>query len=1021
MTVSVAKSIFKAIHEGKWLSIEYCNKEGETTRYWVAVKGVDVPRKMLVVDGLHLGILALKEGMRIFVDSIRSATVVEGSYCETNQALVRDIAENPERYAGLFGKVVNVKVLSYLADCSKLDATPYCCDYALIDHLDGESVAGGLCPLDDDQFKKIVHTFHKESLAQAKASGRPPKLKSLCLNVLSVNTKRGLHVLAYRRLNLDVKRRALVAADDITVCREFEVGGTRDEEGRSGVSVRKRESIRRYLDADEMGLLDDFSRNAERIKDCIAAGGKGAIKVDDMPYLLALGIDCSIDLEREYQGITDMVQQDSLTVPLRAFFGELVKVPARRKTYPLVLVDRKVNLDQLLTIHHAIRQPVTYVQGPPGTGKTSTIINTILSAFFNNKTVLMASYNNHPVDGVCRALRELKYRGWSIPFPVLRLGNGDKVAATLDEVKELYERQKSVEVFERTLERNREQRTERSRKLTELLKAYEETLDLRERREAVEKLIESSQDFTLQVDLQGKQLNEIDERLAAIGKISETDALALLDLDEADLMKYLNFISIGYIKRLEEPKYRDFLDILNMQDKEERTKEFNRYLSNQANLEKLMRVFPVMATTCLSARRLADPRPSFDLVIVDEASQCDSASSLVPIVRGKNLMLVGDPQQLNPVILLDERANERLRRAYGIADEYDYVANSIYKTFLACDSVSKEILLSKHYRCDRRIIDFNNKKYYGGRLQVCSEPRQGDRALRFIDVRDDTATVKNTAPREAEAVIEYACVRLDKKVGVITPFANQREYLQRRLREQGLTNVTCGTVHAFQGDEKDIILFSLGLTEQTHRKTYEWLKNNKELINVATSRAKDELVLVSSTAVLEKLHDESAEDDLYELARYVKSNGETEVTRKAVTSRALGVKPYSTETEAAFLASINHALGNIAKTKSRYLVRREVPIAQVFVDNPTYASLFYSGRFDFVIYEKLVDGREMPVFAIELDGKEHVDDEVVRRRDAQKNGICRKHGFELVRIENSYARRYSYMKSILIEYFTGRF
>lgn len=180
-------------------------------------------------------------------------------------------------------------------------------------------------------------------------------------------------------------------------------------------------------------------------------------------------------------------------------------------------------------------------------------------------------------------------------------------------------------------------------------------------------------------------------------------------------------------------------------------------------------------------------------------------------------------------------------------------------------------------------------------------------------------------------------------------------------------------------------------------------------------------MLVSSTEVLEKLHDESAEDDLYELACYVKSNGETKVTRKAVTSRALGVKPYSTETEATFLASINQALGNIAKTKSRYLVRREVPIAQVFIDNPTYASLFYSGRFDFVIYEELVDGREMPVFAIELDGKEHVDDEVVRRRDAQKSEICRKHGFELVRIENSYARRYSYMKSILIEYFTGRF
>ena len=48
---------------------------------------------------------------------------------------------------------------------------------------------------------------------------------------------------------------------------------------------------------------------------------------------------------------------------------------------------------------------------------------------------------------------------------------------------------------------------------------------------------------------------------------------------------------------------------------------------------------------------------------------------------------------------------------------------------------------------------------------------------------------------------------------------------------------------AFQGDEKDVVLFSLALTEQTGQGTYDWLKNNKELINVATSRAKEQLVI----------------------------------------------------------------------------------------------------------------------------------------------------------------------------------
>ena len=82
------------------------------------------------------------------------------------------------------------------------------------------------------------------------------------------------------------------------------------------------------------------------------------------------------------------------------------------------------------------------------------------------------------------------------------------------------------------------------------------------------------------------------------------------------------------------------------------------------------------------------------MVIMDEESQCNTAMSLVPIIHGNNLMLVGNPQQLNPVVLLDSSVNVSLRKKYNVAPEYDYISNSVYKTFLACDSVSNEILLS---------------------------------------------------------------------------------------------------------------------------------------------------------------------------------------------------------------------------------------------------------------------------------------------------------------------------------------
>ncbi len=90
----------------------------------------------------------------------------------------------------------------------------------------------------------------------------------------------------------------------------------------------------------------------------------------------------------------------------------------------------------------------------------------------------------------------------------------------------------------------------------------------------------------------------------------------------------------------------------------------------------------------------------------------------------------------------------------------------------------------------------------------------------------------------------------------------------------------------------------------------------------------------------------------------------------------------------------------------------------MFNENTSYSDLFYTGRFDFVVYERVAK-KELPVLAIELDGKEHFSDGIVKERDRKKNKICKDHNFELIRVENTYARRYHYMKDILIKYFAS--
>lgn len=935
----ICRDIFRAIHEGKWLKIEYRNKADQVTKYWIGIRDIDPRSRTMKVDGLHLGQLTIGEYDRIFIDSILSTEIIEGTYCPENKILVEDIEMHPERYKNIFDSSANLKILNYLEICNKLDTTPYITDYDLIHYIDRDRINGGMYQLTDQQFREVVAQFQYFSSREKRKSGSL-KVKRLAINVLSINTNKGLYVLAYRNLNLDVKNHIFKPDEEITVCTQFSIDG-------------KQENARKFLDADEYELLEDFEKNLEKIKDAITEHGGNKSIVDDMPYVIGLGMDVVLNLHEEYKAIMDMFEADNVTYPIKAFFGELLERPRRTKAYPIALINKNINLDQLLAINNAMKYPLAYIQGPPGTGKTNTIINTIVTAFFNNVTVLFASYNNVPIDNVFEKLSSMKYRGKTIPFPVLRLGNTEKVMEAIKYINELRTQVQSLQIFASTLDKRKDDRIDRAKRLSARLKEYEEILDLKERKETLTHLM----------------------------------------------------------------KYQELRQILDSDETPEKlVNEFNKYMRKSENVRKLQRVFPIIITTCISAHKIGEPEPLFDMTIMDEASQCNVAISLVPIIRGEKLMLVGDPQQLNPVILLGELTNKKLRRRYHVSDEYDYRENSIYKTYLACDAVSDEVLLRNHYRCNKEIIGFNNKKYYNSKLKIQSKSNEPE-PLVYMDVKSDNTQIKNTSPAEVEEVVEYALLNKDKSIAVITPFVNQKQLIENAIKQNKLSNLVCGTVHAFQGDEKDVVLFSTAISERTSSGTYNWLKNNKELINVATSRAKEKLVLLTNGKELERLHAGQADDDLYELAQYIKTNGHSKITEKHISSRALGIQPFSTATENAFLENLTHALENIWLSQSKYVIHKEVAISQVFRDNITYDDLFYMGRFDFVVYEK--QGRsELPILAIELDGKEHFEDAVVKERDRKKNAICKAHNMEIIRVENSYARRYNHIKGILMDYFS---
>ena len=398
--------------------------------------------------------------------------------------------------------------------------------------------------------------------------------------------------------------------------------------------------------------------------------------------------------------------------------------------------------------------------------------------------------------------------------------------------------------------------------------------------------------------------------------------------------------------------------------------------------------------------------------MMDEAAQCNITNALIPISRGNQIMLVGDAQQLSPVILLDENINKKLRAKYNIPEEYDYIKNSIYTAYTKIDVSNNEALLRDHYRCNKKIIQFSNQKYYNNML-VCKSKSNNDKPLEYFNTskHQENSNEKNISEVEAKLIVDYIKTHPDEHVGVITPFVRQKECIEFYLSNNNI-DVPVGTVHAFQGDQQNVILFSTAITNKTSQGTYNWLKNNKELINVAMSRAKDKFIMIANKDKIDQLSTNNGNDNIKELSNYVFNNGECKVQNVSPSSIALGTKHISSQSEEDLQKTISQILSVI---NPNCFIESEVAIDSCFKNLGNEESLFYKGRFDLVIFERTFSDKKKPILAVELNGPEHYLDEEIKKRDEIKKQICEKHGFQLLTIKRECARDYRQNKSAILE------
>jgi very-short-patch-repair endonuclease len=315
-------------------------------------------------------------------------------------------------------------------------------------------------------------------------------------------------------------------------------------------------------------------------------------------------------------------------------------------------------------------------------------------------------------------------------------------------------------------------------------------------------------------------------------------------------------------------------------------KVFRRYY---ALFPKVTRLLPCWAVTSLSARgRLPFEPGCFDLVVIDEASQCDIASALPLLVRARRAVIIGDPLQLKHVSSVAPQQDRLLLAAHGLAEgraAWAYSVNSLFDLARSLSHHEDIVNLRDHHRSHRDIIAFSNRHFYRGKLRIATDhdalnrPHPAGPAVRWVDVRGKVTRPAGGGAlnvKEAETVVAelrklIVAQGYDGATGVVTPFRAQANRIRVLVhqdpdlsRHLASRQFVVDTVHGFQGDERDAMFFSPVVSMGVGESTLRFLRSHGNLFNVAVTRARSELVVVGDRQAALN----SGVDHLASFARY---------------------------------------------------------------------------------------------------------------------------------------------------------